>query len=100
MLEVGWPGQPFLDRTINKGDMLLASGTVRFYHGRQLQPREWVNLGADDTGTAQGRVLSVYSATEGVSFKLIRSLISVFAGTSRLHARMFTIGAPPTNCQT
>ncbi|HXB23301.1 MAG TPA: hypothetical protein VNV25_01095, partial [Gemmatimonadaceae bacterium] len=34
MIEVSWPGQPFLDRTIHKGDTLLVSGSVRFYHGR------------------------------------------------------------------
>ena len=75
MIEVSWPGQPFLDRTIDKGDVLLVTGGVRFFHGRQLQPREFVNLGADESGTAQGRVLSVYPATEGLSFKLIRSII-------------------------
>ncbi|CAN5363252.1 ATP-dependent DNA helicase RecG [soil metagenome] len=75
LLEVSWPGQPFLDRTINKDDVLLVTGSVRFFHGRQLQPREFVNLGKDDAGTAQGRVLSVYSATEGLSFKVIRGII-------------------------
>jgi ATP-dependent DNA helicase RecG len=76
MIEVSWPGQPFLDRAINKGDALLVTGNVRFFHGRQLQPREFINLGPDDDGpTAQGRVLSVYPATEGLSFKLIRSII-------------------------
>src|SRR3954469_19867835 len=50
MIEVGWPGQPFLDRSIDKGDLLLVSGTVRFFHGRQLQPREFVNLGAETEG--------------------------------------------------
>jgi ATP-dependent DNA helicase RecG len=75
MIEVSWPGQPFLDRTIGKGDVLLVSGTVRFYHGRQLQPREYVNLGADADGTAGGRVLAVYPATEGLSVKLLRGLI-------------------------
>ncbi|MBA4071756.1 MAG: DNA helicase RecG [Gemmatimonas sp.] len=75
LIEASWPGQPFLDRSINKGDMLLLSGTVRFYHGRQLMPREWVNLGADDSGTAEGRVLAVYPATEGLSFKQIRAVI-------------------------
>ena len=74
MIEVAWPGQPFLDRTINKGDRLLASGSVRFYHGRQLAPREWVNLGDNPDGLG-GRVLPVYAATEGLSFKLIRGLI-------------------------
>jgi ATP-dependent DNA helicase RecG len=75
MIEASWPGQPYLDRTISKGDVLLLSGPVRFYHGRQLQPREFVNLGPDEEGTGEGRVLSVYPATEGLSFKVIRSLI-------------------------
>jgi ATP-dependent DNA helicase RecG len=75
MIEVSWPGQPYLDRSIVKDDVLLLSGPVRFYHGRQLQPRELVNLGPDDHGTAGGRVLAVYPATEGLSFKIIRSLI-------------------------
>ena len=77
MIEVAWPGQPFLDRSIHKGDTLLVTGNVRFYHGRQLQPREFINLGdEEDVGdTAQGRVLSVYPATEGLSFKVIRSII-------------------------
>jgi ATP-dependent DNA helicase RecG len=75
MIEVSWPGQPFLDRTIGKGDMLLLTGSVRFYHGRQFQPREHVNLGEDDEGTGGGRVLSVYPATEGLSFRVIRTLV-------------------------
>jgi ATP-dependent DNA helicase RecG len=75
MIEVSWPGQPFLDRSINKQDVLLVSGTVRFFHGRQVQPREFINLGAESHGTAGGRVLAVYPATEGLSVKVIRSLI-------------------------
>src|SRR4029078_2987543 len=75
MIEVSWPAQPFLDRTINKGDVLLVTGSVRFFHGRQFQPREFVNLGDEECATTQGRVLSVYPATEGLSFKLIRSII-------------------------
>ena len=75
MIEVSWPGQPFLDRAISKGDVLLVSGNVRFFHGRQLQPREYINLGDDEESTAKGRVLSVYPATEGLSFKVIRSII-------------------------
>jgi ATP-dependent DNA helicase RecG len=75
MIEVSWPGQPFLDRTISKGDTLLVTGSVRFFHGRQLQPREFINLGDDENGMAHGRVLSVYPATEGLSFKVIRSIV-------------------------
>ena len=75
MIEASWPGQPYLDRTIAKGDVLLLTGPVRFFHGRQLTPREHVNLGAEEDGTEGGRVLSVYPATEGLSFKVIRGLI-------------------------
>ena len=78
LLECVWPGQPFLDRTIAVGQTLLVSGPVRFYHGRQLAPREYVIL-ADAAGDADpltaGKVLPVYPATEGLSHKVIRSLI-------------------------
>lgn len=79
MIEVSWPGQPFLDRSIVKGDVLLVTGNVRFFHGRQLQPREYINLGSEEGngGTLEGRVLSVYPATEGLSFKQIRSIIDM-----------------------
>ena len=75
LIECGWPGQPFLDRQINVDDLLLLTGPVRFFHGRQFAPREWVNLGKDADGTSGGRVLSVYPATEGMSVKVIRGLI-------------------------
>ena len=32
IIEASWPGQPFLDRTIQKDDTLLLSGPVRFFH--------------------------------------------------------------------
>jgi len=75
MIEASWPGQPFLDRTIEKGDFMLLTGPVRFYHGRQLQPREYIQLGKDDDGVKGGKVLAVYPATEGLSFKVIRGII-------------------------
>jgi ATP-dependent DNA helicase RecG len=78
LLECVWPGQPFLDRTIAVGQTLLVSGPVRFYHGRQLAPREYVILG-DAVGDADpltaGQILPVYPATEGLSHKVIRSLV-------------------------
>jgi ATP-dependent DNA helicase RecG len=75
IIEASWPGQPFLDRVISKDDVLLLSGPVRFFHGRQLQPREHVNLGSESEALAEGRVLSVYPATEGLSFKVIRGIV-------------------------
>ena len=81
MIEASWPGQPFLDRTIEKGDIMLLTGPVRFFHGRQLQPREYVQLGKDDDGIKGGRVLAVYPATEGLSFKIIRGIIDAHLET-------------------
>ncbi|HKP30804.1 MAG TPA: DEAD/DEAH box helicase, partial [Gemmatimonadales bacterium] len=80
LLECVWPGQAFLDRSIDVGDTLLVTGPVRYYHGRQMQPREHMVLGeagsedAND-GVVQGKVMPVYPATEGLSHKLIRMLI-------------------------
>jgi ATP-dependent DNA helicase RecG len=78
VLECVWPGQPFLDRTIEVGQTLLVSGPVRFYHGRQMAPREYLIL-ADADGDADplggGKVLPVYPATEGLSHKVIRGLV-------------------------
>jgi len=81
MIEASWPGQPFLDRTIEKGDYMLLTGPVRFYHGRQLQPREYIQLGKDDDGIKAGKVLAVYPATEGLSFKIIRGIIDAHLET-------------------
>ena len=75
LLEIAWPGQPFLDRTINKGDWLLCAGPIRFFHGRQMQPREFVNLGPEEEGVGGGRVLAVYPGTEGLSARVLRGLI-------------------------
>jgi ATP-dependent DNA helicase RecG len=80
LLECAWPGQPFLDRTIRVGQTLLVAGTVKFYHGRQLAPREYIVLSDEpsEDGTelpGAGTVLPVYPATEGLSHKQIRGLI-------------------------
>ena len=76
MIEASWPGQPFLDRSIQKGDLLLLAGPCRFYHGRQLQPREHVNFGADGDEEDRGRVLAVYPATEGLGVRQIRAVVA------------------------
>ncbi|MGH7590525.1 MAG: ATP-dependent DNA helicase RecG, partial [Gemmatimonadales bacterium] len=82
LLECAWPGQPFLDRSIREGQTLLVTGPVRFYHGRQMVPREFLVLGEgdadgdEDAPISGGRVLPVYPATEGLSHKVIRGLIN------------------------
>src|SRR2546422_10117550 len=34
VLEGAWPGQPFLERQIKPGQLLLGTGPGRLYHGR------------------------------------------------------------------
>ncbi len=78
MIECAWPGQPWLDRVVQRGDLLLVAGPVRFFHGRQLQPREFTVLARGDDGASNGeagRIFSIYPATEGLSHRQIRSLV-------------------------
>jgi ATP-dependent DNA helicase RecG len=76
LIECSWPGQPFLDRTIRKGDRLLVSGPVRFFHGRQIQPREFTILArAGDEAEEEGTVFPVYPATAGLTHRQIRSIV-------------------------
>ncbi|HVH69462.1 MAG TPA: ATP-dependent DNA helicase RecG [Gemmatimonadales bacterium] len=75
-LECAWPGQPFLERQIRKGQLLLVTGPVRYYHGGQLVPREFVILADEgETGPERGLVLPVYPATEGLTHRQIRGLL-------------------------
>ena len=81
VIECAWPGQAYLDRVIKQGQLLLVSGPVKHYHGRQVTPREQVVLaeaGDDDTDEymSLGLVLPVYPATEGLSHRLIRKIVA------------------------
>lgn len=64
MITCAWPGQPYLERKIREGDELLVSGSVRFFHGRQLHPREFTitarapREGADSGGAVRGGAVS------------------------------------------
>ncbi|MEJ2202658.1 MAG: ATP-dependent DNA helicase RecG [Gemmatimonadota bacterium] len=73
MITVAWPGQGWLDRKIREGDVLLATGPVRFFHGRQLQPREHTLLaraGAEAERT--GTIFVTYPASEDVPQWVLR----------------------------
>jgi ATP-dependent DNA helicase RecG len=81
IVECAWPGQAYLDRVIKQGQLLLVTGPVKHYHGRQIVPREQVVLA--ETGDeeregdlGQGLVLPVYPATEGLSHRQIRKLVT------------------------
>ncbi len=86
VIECAWPGQTFLDRVVKPGQLLLVTGPVKYYHGRQMVPREQVVL-ADEgdegrwgamegDGLDRGLVLPIYPATEGLSHRQIRRLVA------------------------
>jgi ATP-dependent DNA helicase RecG len=83
VIECAWPGQAFLDRTIEPGQLLLVTGPVKYYHGRQVVPREQIvleeasetALATEGTGDTEGLVIPIYPATEGLSHRLIRRVV-------------------------
>jgi ATP-dependent DNA helicase RecG len=77
LLECAWPGRPFLERQIKKGQLLLVTGPVRYYHGKQIVPREFIVLAEPDDANESnpGLVLPVYPATEGLTHRQIRALV-------------------------
>ncbi len=78
-ITVAWPGQPWLDRKLREGDTLLVTGPVKFFHGRQIQPREHTVLsrasgrGGAEEG-AEGTIFVAYPASEEVPQWVLRSI--------------------------
>ena len=81
MITCAWPGQPWLDRRIRKGDLLLVTGPVKFFHGRQLQPREFTLMGregeeGDEEAANAGTIFVSYPASEEVPQWVLRRVFS------------------------
>lgn len=70
-----WPGQPWVDRTLRVGDRVLVTGPVRFFHGRQIQPREHVLLSRAGASGDQGTIFVVYPASEDLPQWFFRRVI-------------------------
>lgn len=75
MITAAWPGQPWLDRKIREGDTVLVTGPVKFFHGRQIQPREVtvVSRGGDPDERA-GRIYVTYPASEDLPQWVLRGI--------------------------
>ena len=75
MITAAWPGQPWLDRKLREGDRILLTGPVRFFHGRQIQPREMtiVSRGSDPE-EPQGVIWVTYPATEELPQWVLRQV--------------------------
>jgi ATP-dependent DNA helicase RecG len=83
MITVAWPGQPWLDRKIREGDTLLVTGPVKFFHGRQIQPREMTVVARADADTdaapdadQRGRIYVTYPASEDLPQWVLRDVFT------------------------
>src|SRR6185503_1672099 len=79
LITCAWPGQPWLENKIREGDVLLVTGPVRFFHGRQIQPREFTMLSRGATEppselTARGTIFTSYPASEGLPQWVLRGI--------------------------
>ena len=88
ILTCAWPGQPWLDRTLRVGDRILVTGPVKFFHGRQIQPREHTVLQQAETRedrpaaaapdpTPPGTIFVTYPASEDLPQWIFRRVISL-----------------------
>ena len=77
MITAAWPGQPWLDRKLRVGDVLLVTGPVKFFHGRQIQPREFATLSREGAPEEpRGTVFVTYPASEEVPQWVLRDLFA------------------------
>ena len=75
MITAAWPGQPWLDRKIREGDTILVTGPVKFFHGRQIQPREMTIIArGDDVDERQGLIYVTYPASEDLPQWVLRGV--------------------------
>jgi ATP-dependent DNA helicase RecG len=75
MITVAWPGQPWLDRKIREGDTILVTGPVKFFHGRQMQPREMTVVArGGDVEERSGRIYVTYPASEDLPQWVLRGV--------------------------
>lgn len=78
LITCAWPGQPWVDRKLNVGDQVLVTGPVKFFHGRQIQPKEFTLLARGDSEggplKAEGKIFVAYPASEELPQWFFRSV--------------------------
>ncbi len=75
MITAAWPGQPWLDRKLRQGDTVLVTGPVKFFHGRQIQPREMTVVSrGQESGGRTGLIYVTYPASEDLPQWVLRGV--------------------------
>ena len=86
LITCAWPGQPWVERLLREGDRILVTGPVKFFHGRQIQPREHTILARAASGaagdpptppTSPGTIFATYPATEDLPQWILRRLFAL-----------------------
>ena len=81
LVTCSWPGQPWVERRVRPGDRILVTGPVKFFHGRQIQPREYTILSraSADVPAADppGTIFSTYGASEDLPQWIFRRLFEL-----------------------
>ncbi|MFH1030854.1 MAG: ATP-dependent DNA helicase RecG, partial [bacterium] len=73
-----WFNQPFLTKTLRIGDIVSLGGRVDYdYHGIQMTSPSYEKLGYSKETIHTGRLVPVYSITENLTQKQIRTLINI-----------------------
>jgi len=80
IITCAWPGQPWVERGMRVGDRILVTGPVKFFHGRQIQPREHTLLARASDGTpspdSAGRIFAIYPASDELPQWIFRRVFS------------------------
>ena len=82
IITCAWPGQPWIERNMRVGDRILVTGPVKFFHGRQIQPREHTLLErakttptSHGTTSGAGTIFVTYPASEELPQWIFRRVI-------------------------
>jgi ATP-dependent DNA helicase RecG len=74
-IEITWFNQPYLVKSINKGDLISLSGKVSLFKGKRVLQSPDFEIICEEKGKQTihtGRLVPIYSETRGVSSKWLR----------------------------
>ena len=72
-LKVVWFNMPFVAKALKAGERIVVSGRIRHYRGHlQMDNPEWEPF---DESMAAGRLVPVYSSTQGLGQRTLRRLV-------------------------